>query len=105
MASCILDHRYLYWKQQHGVIKVTNVIVLDDEENFSDHYPVKCEVSITGARVSNEKVICNERYSHVWSQEAKMKYFADTCVGLQRWIENFKQCGTCIFKAYAREYF
>ena len=56
-----------------GVIKVTNVIVLlDEEENFSDHYPVKCEVSITGARVSNEKVNRNERYSYVRSQEAKI---------------------------------
>ena len=30
-------------KSSKGVIKVANVIVLDEEENFSDHYPVKCE--------------------------------------------------------------
>ena len=25
-----------------------------------------------------------------------MKYYADIGVGLQRWIEDFKQCGMCI---------
>ena len=53
-------------------------------------YPVKCGVSITGAKVSNEKVNCNERSSYVLSQEAKMKYYADTGVGLQRWIKDVK---------------
>ena len=74
--------------------------MLDEELNFSDHYPVKCEVYITGARVSDEKVNGNERYSYVWSQEAKMKYDSYTGVGLQRWIEDIKQCGMCICDSY-----
>jgi hypothetical protein len=87
-------------------MRLCDIRVLDDVDNHSNHCVIKCSVFMKGYVNSNHNCdVKTDVHSYVWSYDAKMNYYNDTCIELQNfllWFEHnlvSQSCGTYCLNA------
>ena len=77
---------------QNNAISVQNVGILEDEDNFSDQCPIGCTLLIKSVNEPCKINVNDCWYEYIWSENAKSKYYHETCNNLQKWLYMFNNC-------------
>ena len=102
----LLDNIWINFGQNNA-ISVQNVDILKDEDSFRDHCSVGSTLLIKGANEPCKLNVNDCWFKYIWSENAKSKYYHETCNNLQKWLYMFNNrclhscdCVTCVDRSH-----